>query len=101
MLRAFRERRSQNEIWRKVNEEVPCSLIEVVIPDDVIPRGGDYRWELEGKPIREVLDKGFEAMRGIYPEITYEEAKAHFKEFTFNKIPPEWVKTHYPIVGEP
>lgn len=45
------------------------------------------------------MDKAFMALKKINPKITYEETKAHFTEFTFDKIPPEWIKTHYPIAS--
>lgn len=94
MLRASREGRKESEIWRDIKKEVPCSLVEVEIPREVIPRTGGGRWE--GRPIGEILDSAYEVMKEIVP-MTWEESKAHFQEFTFDEIPRGWIKAHYPI----
>ncbi len=88
ILESSRRSIPESQVWIEL-KRIPCSVIEVEVPNEIIPRSGGGRWQ--GEPIGEGLDKAFVALRGINPKITYEETKAHFTEFTFDKIPPKWI----------
>ena len=76
-------------------KKIPCSVLEVEVPSEVVPKSGGGRWE--GEPIGKIMKEAVPFMKAIMPELTEEEAKSRLKEFTFEKVPAEWIKTHYPV----